>query len=59
VDRASDYRDIVLDLDPSVESSHIRLEIETIGEGEPTHVHVYEVTLEGEGWKSSTAGPSS
>ncbi len=58
VERASDYRDVVIKLPAAIESGHIRLEIETVGEGEPTHVHVYEIQLEGVGWKSGTAGPS-
>ncbi|MBN1440662.1 MAG: hypothetical protein JW929_14735 [Anaerolineales bacterium] len=59
VERASDYRDVEILLPAPVESSRIRLEIETVGEGEPTHVHVYEVRLEGEGWKNGVAAPSS
>ena len=59
VERASDYRDVEILLDPPVESSHIRVEIETVGEGEPTHVHVYEIVLEAEGWKSGILAPSS
>jgi hypothetical protein len=59
VERASDYRDVVIEPSVPIESSHLRLEIETVGEGEPTHVHVYEITLEAEGWKSTAGGPSS
>jgi len=59
VERASDYRDVEILLAEPVESSHIRVEIETVGEGEPTHVHVYEVVLEAEGWKSGILAPSS
>jgi hypothetical protein len=59
VDRSSDYRDVEIKLAAPIESSHIRLEIETLGEAEPTHVHVYEVRLEGEGWKSGTVSPAS
>jgi hypothetical protein len=59
VERASDYRDVEILLTEPVESSHIRLEIETVGESEPTHVHVYEVVLEAEGWKSGIVTPSS
>jgi hypothetical protein len=55
VDRSSDFRDVTIELPAPVESDHLRLEIETVGEGEPTHVHVYEIRLEGEGWKSGTA----
>jgi hypothetical protein len=59
VERASDYRDVEILLTTPVECSHIRLEIETVGESEPTHVHVYEVVLEAEGWKSGIVAPSS
>ncbi len=59
VERSSDYRDVEILLDAPVESDHIRVEIETVGEGEPTHVHVYEVVLEAEGWKSGIVAPSS
>jgi hypothetical protein len=59
VERASDYRDVEIRLTTPVECSHIRLEIETVGEGEPTHVHVYEIVLEAEGWKSGIVAPSS
>jgi hypothetical protein len=59
VERSSDYRDVEILLDAPVESSHIRVEIETVGEDEPTHVHVYEVVLEAEGWKSGITAPSS
>jgi 4-amino-4-deoxy-L-arabinose transferase-like glycosyltransferase len=58
VDRSSDYRNIEILLDTPVQSRHLRLEIETVGEGEPTHVHVYEIELGGEGWKSGIVGPS-
>ena len=58
VPRASDYRDLVITLPAPVESSHIRLEIETVGESPPTHVHVYEIQMEGVGWKSGTANPT-
>jgi hypothetical protein len=57
VERASDYRNVTILLPTPVETDHLRLEIETVGEGEPTHVHVYEIRLEGVGWKSGTAGP--
>jgi hypothetical protein len=59
VERSSDYRDLEILLDAPVESDHIRVEIETVGVGEPTHVHVYEVVLEAEGWKSGIVPPSS
>jgi hypothetical protein len=59
VERASDYRNVEIVLPSPIESSHIKLEIETVGEGEPTHVHVYEVRLEGVGWKNGLVGPSS
>jgi hypothetical protein len=59
VERASDYRDVEIVLPSPIESSHIKLEIETVGEEEPTHVHVYEIRLEGVGWKNGFAGPSS
>jgi hypothetical protein len=55
VPRSSDYRDLRLTLAEPIESDHITLEIETVGEGEPTHVHVYEIRLEGVGWKNGTA----
>ncbi len=58
-DRSSDYRDLEIQLPAPVESSHILLKIETIGESAPTHVHVYELQLEGVGWKSGPASPSS
>jgi hypothetical protein len=58
VERSSDYRDLEIQLSVPVESSHIRLEIETVGESAPTHVHVYEIQLEGVGWKSGTVSPS-
>ncbi|MBN2086337.1 MAG: glycosyltransferase family 39 protein [Anaerolineales bacterium] len=58
VERASDYRDVEILPDAPVDSSHIRVEIETVGEGEPTHVHVYEIVLEAEGWKSGILAPS-
>ncbi|MFN2298367.1 MAG: hypothetical protein ACK2UB_05925, partial [Anaerolineales bacterium] len=54
VNRSSDFRDVTIDLPAPVESDHLRLEIETVGEGEPAHVHVYEIRLEGEGWKNGT-----
>jgi hypothetical protein len=57
VERASDYRDLTISWPAPVESSHIRLEIETVGESAPTHVHVYEIQLEGVGWKNGLAGP--
>jgi hypothetical protein len=57
-DRASDYRDLVITLPAPVESSHILLEIETLGEKAPAHVHVYEIQLEGVGWKNGIANPS-
>ncbi len=59
VERASDYRDVEILLSEPAEGSHIRVEVETVGEGEPAHVHVYEVVLEAEGWKSGNAAPSS
>jgi hypothetical protein len=58
VERSSDYRDMELTLAEPIESSHITLEIETVGESAPTHVHVYEIRLEGVGWKNGTAVPS-
>ena len=58
-DRSSDYRDLEIQLPAPVESSHILLKIETIGESAPTHVHVYELQLEGVGWKSGLASASS
>jgi 4-amino-4-deoxy-L-arabinose transferase-like glycosyltransferase len=59
VDRSSDYRDVEILLTEPVASSRIRVEVETVGESEPTHVHVYEVVLEAEGWKSGVVAPSS
>ncbi len=59
VERSSDYRDVEILLTEPAESSHIRVEVETVGEAEPTHVHVYEVVLEAEGWKSGIVAPSS
>lgn len=59
VDRASDYRNVEIMLPSPIESAHVKLEIETVGEGEPAHVHVYEVRLEGEGWKTGIVSPSS
>jgi hypothetical protein len=56
-DRASDYRDLEVTLPAPVESSHIRLEIETVGESAPTHVHVYEIQMEGVGWKNGIVSP--
>jgi hypothetical protein len=58
VERSSEYRDILITLPAPFETGHIRLEIETVGEGEPTHVHVYEIRLEGAGWESGKAAPS-
>ncbi len=58
VPRASDYRDLVITLPAPIASSHILLEIETVGESPPTHVHVYEIQMEGVGWKSGIASPS-
>jgi len=57
VERASDYRDLEIRLPAPVESSHIRLEVETVGESAPTHVHVYEIRLEGMGWQNGIAAP--
>jgi hypothetical protein len=59
VERASDYRDVEIVLSTPIDCAHVKLEIETVGEDEPTHVHVYEVRLEGEGWKSGIVSPSS
>jgi hypothetical protein len=56
--RASDYRDLEVQLPAPKESSHIRVEIETVGESAPTHVHVYEIQLEGVGWKNGVVSPS-
>jgi hypothetical protein len=56
-DRASDYRDLEVTLPAPMESSHIRLEIETVGESAPTHVHVYEIQMEGVGWKNGIVSP--
>jgi hypothetical protein len=58
VPRSSDYRDLEITLSAPVDSSHIRLEIETVGESPPTHVHVYEIQMEGVGWKSGIANPT-
>jgi hypothetical protein len=58
VARSSDYREVRISLPAPIDSSHIRLEIETVGEGVPTHVHVYEIQLEGVGWKNGIAVPS-
>ncbi|MGD0173260.1 MAG: hypothetical protein ABSC61_02330 [Anaerolineales bacterium] len=55
VPRASDYRDLEITLSTPIDSNHIRLEIETVGESPPTHVHVYEIQMEGVGWKSGIA----
>jgi hypothetical protein len=57
VERASDYRDLVIPIPAPVESSHIRLDFETVGESAPTHVHVYEIQLEGVGWKNGLVNP--
>jgi hypothetical protein len=58
VESSSTYRDIKIQLSEPIESRHIRLEILTVGQGEPNHVHVYEIKLEGEGWGSGTVAPS-
>ena len=58
VDRSSEYRDVVITLPAPFATDHVRLEIETVGEGAPTHVHVYEIRWEGEGWESGKAAPS-
>jgi hypothetical protein len=57
VPRASEFRDVVVTLDQPVESTYLRLEILTVGEGEPNHVHVYEMRLEAVGWESGPAIP--
>jgi hypothetical protein len=57
VPRASDFRDVAVTLDEPVESEQLRLEILTVGEGEPNHVHVYEMRLEAVGWESGPAIP--
>lgn len=54
VPRSSDFRLLTITLPDPVESATLHLEVLTVGEGEPNHVHVYEMRLEAEGW---TSGP--
>jgi hypothetical protein len=52
VDRSSDFRDLLIQLPTPTACSHLRLEILTVGEGEPNHVHVYGIELDGVGWST-------
>jgi hypothetical protein len=58
VPRSTYFRVLTLTLTEPVESSALYLEILTVGEGEPNHVHVYEMRLEATGWESGPVIPA-
>jgi hypothetical protein len=59
VPRATENHEIVLMLPETITADHIRLEFLVVGEAEPTHVHIFGIILEGDGWKSVTDAPGS
>jgi hypothetical protein len=59
IPRATENHEVVINLPAPVTATHLRLEFLVTDENEPTHVHVYEVTLTGEnGWVGRASYPN-